>query len=102
MKRLALFSCLFLCFFNILNAQNKYPNVQYNEDLQQVYIFVERIPTVKVVSEIFSFNPEMIIARGASVVVYLESDSIYHPSADINYNPFTQELWISRNMKGIG
>ncbi|MDR0207473.1 MAG: hypothetical protein LBI45_09495 [Bacteroidales bacterium] len=102
MKCLALFFCLFLYFLSTLNAQNKYPNVQYNEDLQQVYIFIERSPAVKIVSDFFSFNPEMIIARNASIVIYLKSDSIYHPSADINYNPFTQEFWISRNMKGIG
>ncbi|MCL2290021.1 MAG: hypothetical protein FWC34_04860 [Bacteroidetes bacterium] len=105
MKR---FVFLFYFFFLFVtgNAQQKYPNVQYNEHLQQLYIFVDKKPLVKISAQAFVFHPELIVAQNAAVVIYLETestiDSIYHPCADFNYNPVTEELWVSRTTYGIG
>jgi len=101
MKRALFFLCFFLSLFSSF-AQQNYPNVQYNEDLQQLYIFIEKKPVVKVLAQDFAFHPEMIVAKDAYVVIYLDADSIYHPYADFNYNPLTTDLWISRTNKGLG
>ena len=93
-------------FSFLLVAQPKYPNVQYNEHAQQLFIFVEKKPVVKIEARAFSFHPELIVAQDVYAVIYLESDtdidSIYHPCADFTYNPTTTELWISRTPNGLG
>jgi hypothetical protein len=101
MKR---FAFVFYFFFLLAtgSAQNNYPNVQYSEHLNQIFLFVEKKPAVKINAEQFAFHPELIVARDASVVIYLDSDSIYHPCVEFNYNPTTLELWITRTHKGLG
>jgi len=101
MKRLVVVFC-FSLFFVTTNAQQVYPNVQYNEELKQLFIFVERKPMLKVAASSFAFHPELIVAQEATIVLYLDSDSIYHPCAEFTYNPFTTELWISRTVNGLG
>jgi len=100
---------LFLFCFSFLFASGiaqQYPNVQYNEHLQQLFIFAERKPMVKINAPAFSFHPELIVAQNASITIYLytdlEVDSIYHPFADFNYNPTTTDLWVTRNIHGLG
>jgi len=93
------------CFILLLVqgiAQPQYPNVQYNEHTKELYIFLERKPVVKIFAQNFSFHNEMIIAQEASIVIYLDSDSIYHSSAEFTYNPILRELLISRTNKGLG
>ena len=96
-------------FFLLLisgSAQYKYPNVQYNEHLQQIIIFVEKKPAVKIDAKRFSFHPELIVAQDAFIVIYLESnfgiDSIFHTCAEFSYKPMTTELIISRTNSGLG
>jgi len=105
MKRFVFLFCLFFLFVTG-NAQQKYPNVQYNEHLQQLFIFLEKKPVVKINARAFAFHPELIVAQDASVVIYLETesdiDSIYHSCADFSYNPTTAELWVSRATHGVG
>jgi len=102
MKRHLLFFGFFFLLFLLGNAQQKYPNVQYDEHLQRLLIFSENKPVVKVIAQAFAFNPELIVARDASVVIFLDSDSIEHPSAEFSYNPATAELWITRTSTGLG
>ena len=103
MKRFLLFFCL--SFFIVTSkAQLNYLNVQYNEELHQLYIFVKNKPVVRVNASSFAyiFHPELIVAQDASVVIYLDADSIYHPCAEFTYNPTTTELWVSRTTTGLG
>ena len=101
MKRLPVFFYLFFFIVNI-HAQQRTPVVQYNEDLKQFTIFIEKKPVVKIVAKTFIVNPELIVAQDAVAVVYLDADSIYHPCADFSYNNVTTELWISRKTYGLG
>ncbi|MCL1850889.1 MAG: hypothetical protein FWF70_05755 [Bacteroidetes bacterium] len=101
MKRLLFLFCLYL--FIIINyAQKNYPNVQYNEELKQLFIFVERKPMVRIEASAFAFHQDMIVAQDAAVIIYLDSDSIYHPCVEFNYNPYSTELLISRRVRGLG
>ncbi|MCL2246818.1 MAG: hypothetical protein FWC10_06880, partial [Lentimicrobiaceae bacterium] len=101
MKHAVLLFC-FSLFLLTISAQQKYPNVQYNEDLQQLYIFVDRKPMVKIEAPAFTFHPELIVAQEAYIVVYLGADSIYHPCAEFTYNPVSKELWIAKTTNGLG
>ena len=101
MKRFLIFFCFLLVTVTVL-AQQNYPNVQYNEELQQLFIFVERKPVVKIEASAFAFHKDMIVAQDASAVLYLDTDSIYHPCVDFNYNPYTTEFSIFRTTKGLG
>jgi len=101
MKRLVLVFC-FSFFMVTLFAQHNYPNVQYSEELQQLFIFVERKPMVKINAQAFSFHPELIVVQEAAVVIYLDTDSLYHPCAEITYDPVSTELWILRTIHGLG
>ncbi|MDR2972168.1 MAG: hypothetical protein LBU83_09605 [Bacteroidales bacterium] len=101
MIRFAVFLSLFFFVLRI-NAQQNYPNVQYNEELKQLTIFVDRKPAIKIVAEVFAFHPELVVAQDAITTIYLDSDSIYHPCTDINYNPTTTELWITKKTTGLG
>jgi hypothetical protein len=101
MKRFATFFC-FSFFILTLFAQQQYPNVQYNEELQQLTIFVERKPMVRIEAPAFAFHKDMIVAQNASVVIYLDADSIYHPCIDFNYNPYTTEFLVFRTTHGLG
>ena len=96
----------FLFLFSFLSltatAQNRFPNVQYNEELHQLFIVAEKKPIVKIEAQVFSFRPELIAAQEASVAIFFDSDSIYHPCANFTYNPITTELWISRTSNGLG
>jgi len=94
----------FLTFFYILSvqAQNDLPYMQYSEENHQIFIFVKNKPVVKVHASSFSFKQDLVVAQEASVVVYLDSDSIYHPSAEFTYNPNNYELWVSRPTLGLG
>jgi len=101
MKR---FLILFFYSFILLsiNAQQNYPNVQYNDTQKQLTIFIDRKPVIKIIAEVFAFLPELIVAQDASISIYLDSDSIYHPCIDIDFNPITTELWISKKTSGLG
>ena len=101
MKRFFFFYCFFLLFLTG-NTQNNYPNVQYDEHAQRLYIFIDKKPMIKVESQAFSFRPNLIVAQEASVVIFLDSDSIYHPCVHFSYNPITTELGISRSSYGLG
>jgi hypothetical protein len=96
----------FICGFSLLfltgNAQVNYPNVHYQEDLKRLFIVAEKKPIVKIEALIFAFHPELIIAQEASIVIYFDTDSIYHPCATFTYYPLTTELWISRTPNGLG
>jgi len=94
----------FLTFFLILSvqAQNDQPYMQYSEEMQQIFIFVKNKPVVKVHASSFSFKQELVVAQDATVVIYLDADSIYHPSADFTYNPNNYELWVTRPAIGLG
>ena len=94
----------FLTFFLILSvqAQNDQPYMQYSDEMQQIFIFVKNKPVVKVHASSFSFKQELVVAQDATVVVYLNEDSIYHPCAEFTYNPNNYELWISRPSVGLG
>ena len=101
MKRLLI--VFFLSLFSItIYAQQNYPNVQYSEELQQLFIFADRKPMVRIQAESFSFHPELIVAQEAAIAIYLDADSIYHPCVELNYNPKTSELWILRKPNGLG
>jgi hypothetical protein len=101
MKRL--FTFFALSFFIVtIYAQKQYPNVQYNEELQQLFIFADRKPMVRIEAPAYSFHPDMIVAQNASIVIYLDTDSIYHPCVEVNYNSFTTELTIYRTVNGLG
>jgi len=102
MKRSVLIFCFSFFMMVTIYAQHKYPNVQYNEELQQLLIFVERKPMVKINAQAFSFHPELIVVREATVVIYLDSDSLYHPCAEITYDPISTDLWILRTINGLG
>ena len=101
MKRFFLI-CGFSFLFLTGNAQIKYPNVHYNEHSKQLFIVAEKKPIVKIEAQAFAFHPELIVAQESSVVIYFDSDSIYHPCATFTYNPVTTELWISRTPNGLG
>ena len=92
----------FFSFFLVTGNAQQYPNVQYNEHLQQLFIFVEKKPAIKVEAPMFSFHPELIVAQDAVVTLYLDADSIYHPCAEFNYNPISKELWVLRTNNGLG
>ena len=97
---------LLICGFSLLfltgKTQINYPNVQYHEDTKQLFIVAEKKPIVKIEAQVFAFHPELIIAQDASVVIYFDEDSIYHPCANFTYYPLTTELWISRTLNGLG
>ena len=97
---------LFICGFSLLfltgKTQITYPNVQYNEDSKQLFIVAEKKPIVKIEAKVFAFHPELIIAQDASVVIYFDEDSIFHPCANFTYYPLNTELWISRTANGLG
>jgi len=96
----------FLCGFSLLfltgKTQTQYPNVHYKEDSKQLFIVAEKKPIVKIEAEAFAFHPDLIVAQEASVVIYFDADSIYHPCAGFTYKPLTSELWISRTPNGLG
>jgi hypothetical protein len=100
MKRPALFFYFFLLF--AVACAQQYPNVQYDERLNELSIFVEKKLAMKIEAPTFSFHPELIVAQDASVTIYLDLDSIYHPCAEVSYNPVTTELWVSRTINGLG
>ncbi|MBQ7550007.1 MAG: hypothetical protein IJT04_00580 [Bacteroidales bacterium] len=50
----------------------------------------------------YLFKEETVRANDARVMVYIEEDSIYHPSANFLYNEKTSELLISRPKYGVG
>jgi len=101
MKNL-LFFCVFSFLFLTGNAQSNYPNVQYIEDSQQLFIVAEKKPIVKIEAQVFAFRPELIVAQDASIVIFFDTDSIYHPCANFTYYPMTAELCISRTSNGLG
>jgi len=101
MKRFLIFLCSsFFLVYTI--AQQQYSNVQFNEELHQLTIFVERKPILQIVSPTFAFHSELIATQDASISIYLDADSIYHPCADITYNPISTELWITKKSYGLG
>lgn len=58
-------------------------------------------PFVWAGAESFNFNKDRIQSQSVNVIIYLEDDSIYHPSLSMTYIDSKRELSLYRDEKGI-
>jgi len=72
------------------------------ENLARLIIRKGNKNIVSVSSIHYLFKNETVRAADARVSVYVEEDSIYHPSADFYYNETTSQVLISRPKYGVG
>lgn len=109
----------FKSYDNYLSIPNIYKNVDYlggfqlrgasiqgsSDGLKMAKIFVKkddgtRIISVESVS--YLFRPGSVLANDARVSIYIDKDSIFHPSANFKYTEDTKELIVSRPKYGVG
>ncbi|HNY62080.1 MAG TPA: hypothetical protein PLH70_00085 [Bacteroidales bacterium] len=62
----------------------------------------EKVPIISVESASYLFRPGAVLANDAHVSIYMEQDSIFHPSANFKYTEDTKELIVSRPKYGVG
>ena len=62
----------------------------------------EKVPIISVKSMSYLFRPGAVLANDAHVSIYMDQDSIYHPSANFKYTEDTKELIVSRPKYGVG
>ncbi len=72
------------------------------EKLAQLIIKKGEKPVVSVKCIHYLFKEETVRANDAHINVFVEDDSIYHPSANFYYNEVSNELIISRPKYGVG
>lgn len=70
--------------------------------LAKLFIKKGKKNVVSVQSIHYLFKDETVRANDARVNVYVEEDSIYHPSANFYYNETTSQVLISRPKYGVG
>ena len=59
-------------------------------------------PLLTLKSAEFAIRPDRFASMRASVLIYLENDSIFHPSIQVRYNLASNELVLSRSETGLG
>ncbi len=58
-------------------------------------------PFISLKSKEFSISPDKFVSSRASVVIFIENDSIFHPSLQVRYNLSNNELVMSRGGDGL-
>lgn len=59
-------------------------------------------PFISLKSTEFAILPDKFVAAKASVRIYIENDSIFHPAIRVQYNHANEELMMSRSEEGLG
>lgn len=109
----------FKSYDNYLSIPNIYKNVDYiggfqlrgasiqgssdGSNLAKIFVRKDngtRIIAVESVS--YLFRPGSVLANDARVSIYIDKDSIFHPSANFKYTEDTKELIVSRPKYGVG
>lgn len=109
----------FKSYDNYMSIPNIYKNVDYiggfqlrgasiqgasdGANLAKLYVNQEdgkRIISVESYS--YLFRPGSVLANDARVSIYMDQDSIFHPSANFKYSEDTKELVVSRPKYGVG
>ncbi|MBO4646260.1 MAG: hypothetical protein J5642_07075 [Bacteroidales bacterium] len=101
-----------------LTVRNIYDNVDYiggfelrgasvqgyasEDQLAQLNILKNKKVVVSVLSLHYLFKEETVRANDAHVNIYVDEDSIYHPSANFYYNSVNSQLLITRPKYGVG
>ncbi len=108
----------FASYDKTMSIPSLYPNVDYiggfdlrgasiygtssGDSLANVTIQRNGQVIIRASSRSFLIKPTNLLAEDAHVSIYIEEDSIYHPSANFKYNNDNQELLISRPKQGVG
>lgn len=108
----------FRSYDNSLLVKNIYKNVDYiggfelrgasirgysdENQLAQLIINKNNKRVAHVYSLNYLFKEETVRANDAKTVIYIEDDSIFHPSANFYYNENSSQLLISRPKYGVG
>jgi len=58
-------------------------------------------PLISLKSTEFVIRPDRFVSSRASALIYIENDSIYHPSIQVRYNLSNNELIMSRGEEGL-
>lgn len=109
----------FKSYDNYMSIPNIYKNVDYiggfqlrgssiqgssdGANLAKLYVKQDdekRIIAVESYS--YLFRPGSVLANDARVSIYIDQDSIFHPSANFKYSEDTKELIVSRPKYGVG
>lgn len=59
-------------------------------------------PFISFKSTEFAIAPDKFVAARASAIIFLENDSIFHPSVQVRYNLSNNELFMMRSEEGLG
>lgn len=109
----------FKSYDNYMSIPNIYKNVDYiggfqlrgasiqgsSDGTNLAKLFVRQEDGVRIISvESYSylFRPGSVLANDARVSIYIDQDSIFHPSANFKYSEDTKELVVSRPKYGVG
>ncbi|MBO7492149.1 MAG: hypothetical protein J6T59_06890 [Bacteroidales bacterium] len=108
----------FTSYDKTMSIPSLYPNVDYiggfdlrgasiygtssGDTLANVIIRRDGKIIIKASSQSFLIKPTNLLAEDAHVCIYIEEDSIYHPSANFKYDNDNKELLISRPKQGVG
>jgi len=108
----------FQSYAKTLAIPNLYPNVDYiggfeirgasiygtssGDTLATITIRKKDKVIFRASSKSFLIHPENLLSEDARIRIYIDSDSIYHPAANFQYNNRTKELLVSRPKLGVG
>ena len=90
-------------FFGGFNLQgSRVIGTPADDGFSRIEIKRNNIPFISLKSAEFAIRPDRFVSSRASVLIFIENDSIFHPSVQVRYNLSANELVMSRGDEGLG